>query len=42
MASLRRILEALGRVNTRSGHHLLGPWMVLVRPPRSPYREERR
>jgi hypothetical protein len=42
MASLRKILEALGRVHTRSGYQLLGPWMVLVRPPRSANREEHR
>ena len=42
MASLSTIVEALGRVDTRSHRHPLGPWVVFVRPPRSAYREERR
>ena len=42
MASLTTIVEALGRVDTRSHLHPLGPWVVFVRPPRSAYREERR
>lgn len=42
MASLTKIVEALGRVDTRSHHHPLGLWMVFMRPPRSAYREERR
>ena len=42
MASLRKILEALGRVYTRSGYQLPGPWMVLVRPPPSPHQEDGR
>ena len=41
MASLTTIVEALGRVDTRSHIHPLGPWVMFVRLPRSAYREER-
>jgi hypothetical protein len=33
MASLHKMLEALGRMYTHTGYRLPGPWMALVRPP---------
>ena len=42
MTTLHKILEVIGQSYARTGYGPRGPWMLMFRPPRYPYRGDER